>query len=94
MTLEAYIAFPIHYSALYKCPTLRSRHPLDRLAHALVMEGTNTHTETLFMEMAYQILADFVVTLDGFSLHIAQGTPIRITMRTPMTVTNTASVGE
>jgi hypothetical protein len=58
------------------------------------MEGTNTHTETLFMKMAFQTLADFVVTLDEFSLHIAQGNSIRVTMRTPMTVTNTALVGE
>jgi len=93
MALEAYIAFPIQYSALYKCPTLRSHRPLDRLAHARVMEGTNPHTEILSMEMAYQTLADFVVTLDEFSLPIAQGNLIQITMRLLMTVTNTASVG-
>jgi len=94
MALEAYIAFPIQYSALYKCPTLQSHHPLDLLAHALVMVVTNPHTEILSMEMAYQTLADFVVTLDEFSLPIAQGNPIRITMRLSMTVTNTASVGQ
>jgi hypothetical protein len=58
------------------------------------MEDTNPHTEIPSMQMSYQTLTDFVVTLDEFSLPIAQGNTIQITMSLPMTVTNTVSVGE
>ena len=46
------------------------------------------------MDIAFQTLADFVVTLDELSLHIARGIPMQITMTPPMTVTNSASAAE
>lgn len=86
--------FLIRHSVLHKCPTLQFHHLLVRLAHAQVSEGTNPHTEPPSMDTVLQTLADFVVTLDELSLHIARGIPMRITMTPPMTVTNSASAAE